>query len=133
AALATHDAVLAALAMLVAHALFKAPLFMVVGIVDKKCGTRDLRMLSGVGRAAPVVAAVGIVSAASMAAVPPLLGFVTKEALYTALWHGGPFSRALLLALVAGSILTVAYSWRFVQGTFGRAPGAPPVARPVVP
>lgn len=133
AALATHDAVLAALAMLVAHALFKAPLFMVVGIVDKKCGTRDLRMLSGVARAAPVVAAIGIVSAASMAAVPPLLGFVAKEALYTALWHGGPFARGLLLALVVGSILTVAYSWRFVQGTFGRAPGAPPVARTAVP
>lgn len=133
AALATREAVLAALAMMVAHAVFKAPLFMVVGIIDKKCGTRDLRVLSGVGRALPVVAVIGTVSAASMAAVPPLFGFVAKEALYTALWEAGTGPRVLLLALVGGSILTVAYSWRFVQGAFGRAPGAPPIARPLVP
>src|SRR5699024_6409267 len=89
AAVATRDAVMVALAMLIAHAVFKAPLFMVVGIIDKMFGTRDLRMLSGVGRAAPVVAVIGIVSAASMAAIPPLYGFVAKEAIYTALWYGG--------------------------------------------
>ncbi|AXK47246.1 Na+/H+ antiporter subunit A [Brachybacterium saurashtrense] len=133
AAPATHDAVLAGLAMLLAHAVFKAPLFMVVGIIDKKFGTRDLRMLSGVGRAAPVVAAVGVLSAASMAAVPPLYGFVAKESLYTALWIAGGWQRLLLAALVAGSVLTVAYSWRFVRGAFGAAPGAPRVRTPRIP
>ncbi len=130
AGVATHDAVMVALAMLIAHAVFKAPLFMVVGIIDKKFGTRDLRMLSGVGRAAPIIAAIGTLSAASMAAVPPLYGFVAKEAIFTALWTAGGWQRLLLLALIAGSILTVAYSWRFVHGAFGRAPGAPQVARP---
>lgn len=133
AGLATQDALLAATAMLLAHALFKAPLFMVVGIVDKKFGTRDLRVLSGVARVAPVVAVIGTVSAASMAAIPPLLGFVAKEADFAALWYGGPGERALLATLVLGSVLTVAYSWRFVHGTFGRAPGAPAVARPRIP
>jgi multicomponent Na+:H+ antiporter subunit A len=128
--LATHDALLAGLAMLIAHAVFKAPLFMVVGIIDKKFGTRDLRVLSGVGRAAPVVTAIGVVSAASMAAVPPLFGFVAKESIYTALWYGGGWQRLLLIALVAGSVLTVAYSWRFVHGAFGSAPGAPRVRTP---
>lgn len=132
AALATREAVLAALAMLLAHAVFKAPLFMVVGIIDKKFGTRDLRVLSGVGKAAPVVAVIGVVSAASMAAVPPLYGFVAKEAILTALWQAGGWQRLLLLALVAGSALTVAYSWRFVHGAFGAAPGAPRVAVPHV-
>ncbi|WP_232820186.1 Na+/H+ antiporter subunit A [Brachybacterium sp. YJGR34] len=133
AGLATQDAVLAGLAMLIAHAVFKAPLFMVVGIIDKKFGTRDLRMLSGVGRVAPVVAVIGTLSAASMAAVPPLLGFVAKESIYTALWYGGGWQRLLLLALVAGSVLTVAYSWRFVAGAFGPAPGAPRVRAPRIP
>ena len=63
-----------------------------------------------------------------MAAVPPLYGFVAKESIYTALWYAGGWQRLLLLALVAGSILTVAYSWRFVRGAFGNAPGAPRVA-----
>ena len=130
AGLATHDAVFAGLAMLIAHAVFKAPLFMVVGIIDKKFGTRDLRVLSGVGRAAPVVAVIGTLSAASMAAVPPLYGFVAKESIYTALWVAGGWQRLLLLSLVAGSVLTVAYSWRFVHGAFGIAPGAPRVETP---
>ncbi|HEX7349564.1 Na+/H+ antiporter subunit A [Brachybacterium sp.] len=130
AAVATHDAVLVGLAMLIAHAVFKAPLFMVVGIIDKKFGTRDLRVLSGVARAAPIVTVIGVVSAASMAAVPPLYGFVAKEAIYTALWYAGGWQRLLLLALIAGSILTVAYSWRFVHGAFGAAPGAPRVQTP---
>ncbi|MBB5830480.1 multicomponent Na+:H+ antiporter subunit A [Brachybacterium aquaticum] len=133
AGLATHDAVMAGLAMLIAHAVFKAPLFMVVGIIDKKFGTRDLRVLSGVGKAAPVVAVIGIVSAASMAAVPPLYGFVAKESIYTALWEAGGWQRGLLFALVAGSVLTVAYSWRFVVGAFGPAPGAPRVASARIP
>lgn len=133
AGLATHDALLAGLAMLIAHAVFKAPLFMVVGIIDKKFGTRDLRVLSGVWKVAPVVALIGTISAASMAAVPPLFGFVAKEALFTALWEGAPWHRLLLAALVAGSILTVAYSWRFVHGAFGAAPGAPAVDAPRIP
>ncbi len=41
-----HDAALAAFAMILAHALFKAPLFLVTGIVDHATGTRDLRKLS---------------------------------------------------------------------------------------
>ena len=126
--LATHDAVLAGLAMLIAHAVFKAPLFMVVGIIDKRFGTRDLRVLSGVAKVAPMVAVIGAVSAASMAAVPLLYGFVAKESIYTALWSAGGWQRLLLLALIAGSILTVAYSWRFLVGAFGPAPGAPKVA-----
>lgn len=133
AGVATHDALLAGLAMLIAHAVFKAPLFMVVGIIDKKFGTRDLRVLSGVVKVAPMVAVIGIVSAASMAAVPPLYGFVAKEALFTALWYGETWHRILLIALVVGSILTVAYSWRFVRGAFGTAPGAPAVEKPTIP
>nr|WP_283774648.1 Na+/H+ antiporter subunit A [Brachybacterium equifaecis] len=133
AGLATHDAVLAATAMLIAHAVFKAPLFMVVGTIDKKFGTRDLRMLAGVGRVAPVVAGIGILSAASMAAVPPLYGFLAKESIYTALWYGGTWQRVLLGVLVAGSVLTVAYSWRFVNGAFGSARGAAPVRAAAIP
>ena len=133
AGLATRSAVLAVLAMTVAHALFKAPLFMVVGIIDKKFGTRDLRVLSNVWRVAPVIAVIGVLSAASMAAIPPLLGFIAKEGIYTALWQDGGWHRILLIALVAGSILTVAYSWRFVRGAFGPAPGAPDVERVEIP
>ena len=44
--LGTRAAALAGLAMLGAHAMFKAALFLVVGVVDAATGTRDLRRLS---------------------------------------------------------------------------------------
>src|SRR6478752_2438713 len=80
----TRDAALAGLALLVAHALFKATLFLVVGIVDHAAGTRDWRKLSALGRRMPVIATIAFIAAGSMAGLPPLLGFVAKEAVFTA-------------------------------------------------
>ena len=71
---AAASSALAGLAMLVAHALFKSTLFLVVGVIDHATGTRDLRRLSGLGRRLPVLAGVGALAAASMAGLPPLLG-----------------------------------------------------------
>ncbi|WP_371775640.1 Na+/H+ antiporter subunit A [Streptomyces sp. NBC_01438] len=120
-----RDAALAAAVMILGHALFKAPLFLVTGIVDHAAGTRDLRRLSGVGRALPHVCAVAVIAAASMAALPPLLGFAAKEAAFEALLHGDTADRWALGITVAGSMLTVAYTVRFVWGAFLRKPGVP--------
>ena len=68
----TRATALAGLAMLLAHALFKATLFLVVGIVDHQAGSRDLRELSGLGRTAPVLFGTALVAGASMAGLPPL-------------------------------------------------------------
>ncbi|MFL0534251.1 Na+/H+ antiporter subunit A [Micrococcus luteus] len=121
--LGVRDAALAGLAMLLAHALFKAPLFMVVGIIDHEAGTRDLRELSGIGRRHPVLAAVAVLAAASMAGLPPFFGFVAKEAVLQSLTdhgaaHGGLLAWAPLVLMAAGSVLTVAYTWRFLWGAF---------------
>ncbi|MCX4769137.1 Na(+)/H(+) antiporter subunit A [Streptomyces sp. ADI92-24] len=123
AGLGSRDAALAAAVMILGHALFKAPLFLVTGIVDHAAGTRDLRRLSGVGRALPHVFAVAVIAAASMAALPPLLGFAAKEAAFDALLHGDTADRWALGITVAGSMLTVAYTVRFVWGAFLRKPG----------
>ncbi|PWU55388.1 Na+/H+ antiporter subunit A [Micromonospora sp. S4605] len=117
----TPDAALAAVAMLLAHALFKAALFLVVGIIDHRTGTRDLTELSGLGRAAPLLATVAVLAAASMAGLPPLVGFVAKEAVLAA-FTGRPVALAVL---VAGTALTVAYSARFVWGAFATRPQVP--------
>ncbi|WP_405811886.1 Na+/H+ antiporter subunit A [Streptomyces sp. NBC_01520] len=119
----TRDAALAAAAMILGHALFKAALFLVTGIVDRATGTRDVRRLSGVGRAAPYLCTVAVLAAASMAAVPPLLGFAAKEAAFHALQHGDTVDHWVLAVTVVGSVLTVAYTLRFVWGAFFRKPG----------
>ncbi|WP_329206501.1 Na+/H+ antiporter subunit A [Streptomyces sp. NBC_00683] len=117
------DAALAAVAMILGHALFKAALFLVIGVVDRAAGTRDLRRLSGVGRSLPYVCTVAVLAAASMAALPPFLGFAAKEAAFYALLHGDASDRWVLAATVVGSVLTVAYTLRFVWGAFWRKPG----------
>jgi len=123
----TPAAMTAGIALLVAHATFKASLFLVVGIVDHQTHTRDLRELSGLGRRMPLLAVVGTVSAASMAGIPITMGFVAKEAAYTAFVHDRPW---VLAVLVLGSVLTAAYSARFVWGTFCRKPGVPDSTAP---
>ncbi|KAB1159017.1 Na+/H+ antiporter subunit A [Micromonospora sp. AMSO12t] len=114
----TRDTALAGAAMVLAHALFKSTLFLVVGVVDHVAGTRDLRELSGLGRRAPALAVVAGLAAASMAGLPPLAGFVAKEAAVEAFLHGGTGDLVVLAGLVLGSALTVAYTLRFVWGAF---------------
>ncbi|WP_149205170.1 Na+/H+ antiporter subunit A [Actinotalea subterranea] len=118
--LSSQAAALAGLAMLGAHAMFKAALFLTVGVVDAATGTRDLRRLTGVGRALPVTAVVGGLATASMIGLPPFAGYVAKEAALEALLHdaGTPVGLAVLVAMVLGSALTVAYGLRFWWGAF---------------
>jgi multicomponent Na+:H+ antiporter subunit A len=134
--LGTQAAALAGTAMLAAHALFKAALFMVVGIVDRQAGTRDLRTLSGVGRSTPVLAVAALLAGASMAGLPLLAGFVAKESIYAALigvarhGEGTGIGRlggwTVLVGVVIGSALTVAYAARFLWGTLATKPGVEP-------
>jgi len=67
--LGTPATTFAGVAVLLAHALFKASWFLSVGAVDHATGTRDLRRLRGVRRL-PVLAATIVLAAASMAAIP---------------------------------------------------------------
>ncbi|MGO1316864.1 MAG: Na+/H+ antiporter subunit A [Cellulomonadaceae bacterium] len=129
--LGTRSAALAGLAMLGAHALFKAALFLVTGIVDAATGTRDLRRLTGLGRRLPLTAIAGGLATASMIGLPPLAGYVAKEAGLEALLHdgagGGPgwLGPALVVSFVVGSILTFAYGLRFWWGAFCSKPQTP--------
>ena len=126
----SQDVALAGMTMLVAHAFFKAALFMVVGIIDHSTGTRDLRKLAHLGRRLPVLAGIATLAAMSMAGLPPLIGFVGKEAALTALESTTALTPAVrvavLIAVVLGSVLTVAYSVRFVWDAFGAKERAEP-------
>ncbi|MEU6859322.1 Na+/H+ antiporter subunit A [Glycomyces sp. NPDC046736] len=117
-----RTAALAGAALLAGHAMFKAALFLIVGIVDKTTGTREIYSLSGLGARRPLLAGVAAVAVASMIGFPPTLGFVAKEAMLEAFWDGGTWGRAMLVVLLAGSALTVAYGLRFLWGAFARKP-----------
>lgn len=122
-----RDAGLAGAALLLAHALYKAALFLIVGIIDHRAGTRDWRQLSGVGRRSRMLAVISLIAVASMAGIPPLFGFVAKEAVFSAFLEaalaGDPWGWVALLGTATGSVLTVAYSARFFWGAFATRPG----------
>ncbi|PAT03385.1 Na+/H+ antiporter subunit A [Corynebacterium sp. NML 150383] len=118
----SREATMAGLAITFAHSMFKATLFMIVGAIDHTTGTRDIGELSGLGRKEPFVAFLAVVSAASMAGLPPLFGFIAKESALEAILHEeslhGMPGHITLVVLVVGSILTMGYSLYFLWGAF---------------
>lgn len=75
---------LAVAAFLFAHALYKAPLFMVAGNIDHATGTRIIDQLMGLRYAMPWTAAAAILASLSMAGLPLSFGFVAKDLITTA-------------------------------------------------
>ncbi|MDP2012602.1 MAG: proton-conducting transporter membrane subunit, partial [Actinomycetota bacterium] len=123
----TSASLAAAVLLVAAHALFKATLFMLVGIVDREAGSRDIRELSGLWRAMPITAVLTGLAAMSMAGVPPLVGFVAKEEAFYAFigtsdaaWtQGTPWAGWVAAGVaVIGAALTFAYSARIISGAF---------------
>ncbi len=118
----TPMSAIAAVFHIINHAIFKASLFMAAGIIDHECGTRDMRRMGGLFKYMPRTAVLGMLAAGSMAGVPLLNGFLSKEMFFTeAVAHPVFTGYAMYLlpafATVAG-MLSVAYSVRFVHDVF---------------
>lgn len=104
----TDLAIKAAMTYLLAHALYKAALFMAAGTVDHETGSRDVTQLSGLRHKMPLTATAALVGGLSMAGLPLLFGFIGKEYFYkAALYAEAPLGIWPLIA-VGGSIPMVA-------------------------
>ncbi|MGF1477824.1 MAG: putative monovalent cation/H+ antiporter subunit A [Geminicoccaceae bacterium] len=75
-------AVAAAVTFLIVHSFYKAALFLVVGIIDYRTGTREVDQLRGLAMVMPITAAAAMAAGFSMAGFPPFLGFIGKELKY---------------------------------------------------
>ena len=106
----------AATAHLVNHAAFKAALFMVVGIIDHETKSRDITKLSGLRRKLPITFLLALPAALSMAGLPLLGGFISKELFYEEMLHAGALP---MIIAVTGSVMTFAYSLKFLSVFFG--------------
>ncbi len=125
-------AALAAVLHILNHAAFKAALFMAAGIVDHETGTRDIRRLGGLAKAMPVTAVIATIAAASMAGLPPLGGFISKEMMLYETPHVALFGLPWLVPVLAtiGATFSVGYSLRLAGHLFFGAPRDPePFAR----
>lgn len=126
----TDLATVAAIFHIINHAIFKASLFMAAGIIDHESGSRDMRKLNGLWQFMPVTATLAMVASASMAGVPLLNGFLSKEMFFAETLHQevlGALSWLIPVLATLAATLSVAYSARFIHDVFfnGQPKGLP--------
>ncbi|MCE5090638.1 DUF4040 family protein [Staphylococcus devriesei] len=107
------------------HAIFKCALFMGVGIIDHEAGTRDIYRLSGMRKYFPKMNLVMTLAALSMAGVPFLNGFLSKEMFFDSLvsaTHLQQFGLTLTVIIVLlgviASIFTFVYAVYMLKETY---------------
>ena len=122
----TVASIKAALLFLFIHAFYKAALFMVAGMLEKKTGTRDITLMGGLRKKLPITFVVTTLLVLSMAGLPPMLGFLGKELIYEAKLQLPGLAGVVLVFGVISNILLVAISMLFVYRIFLGSPGQTP-------
>lgn len=121
--LGTKEALMAAAIFIIVHALYKATLFLVVGAVDMETGTRDITKLAGLRKVLFPIAIAGFLAAVSNAGLPPSIGFLGKDLIYTSSFH---FEHAAILLIILAIITKVLISYAgYIAGIkpfFGKIP-----------
>jgi multicomponent Na+:H+ antiporter subunit A len=124
----TSASIKAAMLFLFVHAFYKAGLFMIAGMLEKKTGTRDITLMGGFRKQIPLTFIITILLALSMAGLPPMLGFLGKELIYEAKLQLPGISGLILLFGVISNIFLVSISFMFVYRIFmGKAGNTPKV------
>ena len=102
------------------HATFKAALFMSAGIIDHETNTRDIRLLGGLRHLMPITFVIATLAALSMAGIPFLNGFLSKEMMLEEMGHTYLFGPEWLVPALAtfGSLFSAAYCFRLIGHTF---------------
>lgn len=126
----TALAIKASIVFLLAHALYKGALFLLAGNLDVNTGSRDINILSGLGRAMPLTAVATIFSALSMAGIIPVFGFIGKELLYEAALSSPFMNMILFVAVFISGTIFVSISFEFGYSIFfGKKKETPEVPR----
>lgn len=116
----TKVAAVAAMFHIVNHATFKAALFMSAGIVDHETGTRDIKRLGGLRHLMPVTFGIATIAALSMAGIPPLNGFLSKEMMLEEAFHTTWLDSHVVIPALAvfAALFSAAYSFRYISHVF---------------
>lgn len=103
--LGSTAAIAAVIVYFVAHALYKAALFMVAGAIDHETGTREITALGGLADKMPVTFIGAALAALSMVGLPLTVGYFAKEEMYLGLVSGEWTALLVLAVLVVGNAL----------------------------
>jgi len=121
AAAGTDLSLLGAVAQMVSHGLILALLFHLVGIVERKCGTRDLDVLNGLMnpiRGLPLTSALLIAGGMASAGIPGLVGFAAEFIVFQGSFSIFPIPT--LLCIIASGLTAVYFVILLNRTCFGK-------------
>lgn len=122
----TEYALIAFACFLLAHSLYKAALFMLAGAIDHEAGSKDLTLLSGLRNNMPITALVTAIAALSLAGLPPLFGFIAKEAMFAGVLGSEVLSKLLVITATVAAMLVMAISAVIAIKPFYGSPASTP-------
>jgi len=98
------------------HALLKATLFLLAGVVTFLIGTRSLTEMAGLGRKSPILAALFGISALAMTGVPPF-GLFWSEFLIilSNLAVQSPLLDGAVVLMLVNLLISIAYYFRIIR------------------
>lgn len=102
-AIATPAAIGATIYYTVHHIVVQTTLFLAVGLVERRAGSTSILKVTGLMRAAPVIAVLYFIPAINLGGLPPFSGFIGKYALFDAAAEVGT---PLMMVLIVGGIVT---------------------------
>jgi NAD(P)H-quinone oxidoreductase subunit 4 len=121
AAAATPLSILGAVLQMISHGLISALLFLLVGVVYKKAGSRDLDVIRGLlnpERGMPVIGSLMVLGVMASAGIPGMVGFISEFVIFRGSFPVFPVQTLLCMI---GTGLTAVYFLILVnQAFFGR-------------
>jgi multicomponent Na+:H+ antiporter subunit D len=118
----TVGATAAVVYSMIHHIIVTTALFLVAGLVEDTTGSNRLSRMGGLVRTNPLLAVMFLLSALSLAGIPPLSGFISKFGLITAGVDAGEYP-IVMVALVVSllTLFALALVW---MGAFWSPPEA---------
>jgi NAD(P)H-quinone oxidoreductase subunit 4 len=117
-AAATPLSILGSVFQMISHGLISALLFLLVGVVYKKTGTRDINALSGLlnpERGLPVIGSLMVLGVMASAGIPGMVGFISEFLVFRGSY--AIFPTQTLLCMI-GTGLTAVYFLLLVNRVF---------------
>jgi len=111
------------------HIIVKTNLFLLAGLIMRRCGTADLKAIGGLYRWAPGLSLLFFIPAFSLGGIPPLSGFWAKFSVVKAGLDGG-FYFLVTTALLVGVLTLYSMTKIWAEAFWKAAPNAEKPAAP---
>jgi NAD(P)H-quinone oxidoreductase subunit 4 len=121
AAAATPLSVLGAVLQMISHGLISALLFLLVGVVYKKAGSRDLDVIQGLfnpERGMPVIGSLMVIAVMASSGIPGMVGFISEFIVFRGSFAIFPVQT--LLSMIGTGLTAVYFLILMNRAFFGR-------------